>query len=160
MWTQRVRTQCLTSWERNWPWQAVISIWCPYYIIFSSSLVSFLLTSFTLVQFFKGFVWIIRLNDGWGGFICQLTKLNFSSWKYDCCLLGFFILWKKTIINLEVNVCERYMNYLPLVGNDSHISGMWNLADRLIQQVALQQKNGQDPDSAPVEMNVKQMIRQ
>ena len=56
--------------------------------------------------------------------------------------------------------CERYMNYLPLVGNDSNISGMWNLADRLIQQVALQQKNGQDPDSAPVEMNVKQMIRQ
>lgn len=52
------------------------------------------------------------------------------------------------------------MNYLPLVGNDNHISGMWNLADRLIQQVALQQKNGQDPDSAPVEMNVKQMIRQ
>lgn len=94
MWTQRVHTQCLTSWERNWPWQAVISIWCPYYIIFSSSLVSFLLTSLTLVQFFKGLVWI-KLNDGWGGFICQLTKLNFSSWKYDCCLLGFFILWKK-----------------------------------------------------------------
>lgn len=49
---------------------------------------------------------------------------------------------------------------LPLVGNDSHIAGMWNLADRLIQQVALQQKNGQDPDCVPVEMNIKQMVRQ
>lgn len=52
------------------------------------------------------------------------------------------------------------MNYFSLVGNDSNISGMWNLADRLIQQVALQQKNGQDPDCVPVEMNIKQMIRQ
>lgn len=52
------------------------------------------------------------------------------------------------------------MNYFSLVGNDNHIAGMWNLADRLIQQVALQQKNGQDPDCVPVEMNVKQMIRQ
>jgi hypothetical protein len=49
---------------------------------------------------------------------------------------------------------------VPLVGNDSHIAGMWMLADRLIQQVALQQKNGQDPDCVPVEMNVKQMVRQ
>ncbi|XP_078314875.1 disheveled-associated activator of morphogenesis 1-like isoform X2 [Crassostrea virginica] len=74
----------------------------------------------------------------------------------------FDLLRKKLTMTSSYQHLMSILHHLLLFpfGNDSHISGMWNLADRLIQQVALQQKNGQDPDSAPVEMNVKQMIRQ
>ncbi|XP_062616662.1 disheveled-associated activator of morphogenesis 1-like [Saccostrea cucullata] len=74
----------------------------------------------------------------------------------------FDLLRKKLTMTSSYQHLMSILQHLLLMpfGNDSHIAGMWNLTDRLVQQVALQQKNGQDPDCAPVEMNVKQMIRQ
>nr|XP_011446761.2 disheveled-associated activator of morphogenesis 1-A isoform X1 [Crassostrea gigas]XP_011446762.2 disheveled-associated activator of morphogenesis 1-A isoform X1 [Crassostrea gigas]XP_011446763.2 disheveled-associated activator of morphogenesis 1-A isoform X1 [Crassostrea gigas]XP_011446764.2 disheveled-associated activator of morphogenesis 1-A isoform X1 [Crassostrea gigas]XP_011446765.2 disheveled-associated activator of morphogenesis 1-A isoform X1 [Crassostrea gigas]XP_011446766.2 dishe len=74
----------------------------------------------------------------------------------------FDLLRKKLTMTSSYQHLMSILQHLLLFpfGNDSNISGMWNLADRLIQQVALQQKNGQDPDCVPFEMNVKQMIRQ
>ena len=46
------------------------------------------------------------------------------------------------------------------VGNDINIVGLWKVIDQIVQQVVLQQKNGKNPDVEPVEMNVKNLIRQ
>ncbi|KAK3092739.1 hypothetical protein FSP39_006760 [Pinctada imbricata] len=53
----------------------------------------------------------------------------------------------------------QHLLFLPF-GNDTQITGLWGLVDRVVQTVCIQQKNGQDPDGVPVEINVKQMIRQ
>lgn len=37
---------------------------------------------------------------------------------------------------------------------------VWGLVDKILQQVILQQKNGQDPDGAPLEINLKSIVRQ
>ncbi|XP_025103883.1 LOW QUALITY PROTEIN: disheveled-associated activator of morphogenesis 2-like [Pomacea canaliculata] len=47
---------------------------------------------------------------------------------------------------------------LPYGKNDAF--AVWGLVDKILQQVILQQKNGQDPDGAPLEINLKSIVRQ
>jgi hypothetical protein len=41
------------------------------------------------------------------------------------------------------------------------VYGVWALTDKIVQQVIMQQKNGKDPDGAPLEdINLKQIVMQ
>lgn len=52
-----------------------------------------------------------------------------------------------------------HMLLIPYGKND--VLQVWSLADKIIQQLVLQLKKGEDPDGAPLEeINVKQLIRQ
>ena len=43
----------------------------------------------------------------------------------------------------------------------SDVYGVWALVDKVTQQVILQQKNGKDPDGAPLEeINLKHIVMQ
>ncbi|XP_064600215.1 disheveled-associated activator of morphogenesis 1-like [Liolophura sinensis] len=53
----------------------------------------------------------------------------------------------------------QHMLLLPY-GNGNNSLSLWLLLDRIVQQITLQQKNGENPDCAPLEINVKQIIRQ
>lgn len=63
-----------------------------------------------------------------------------------------------TIIDIIVYDELIYMSFT--VGNDMNIVGLWKVIDQIVQQVVLQQKNGKNPDVEPVEMNIKNLIRQ
>ncbi|KAK7103370.1 disheveled-associated activator of morphogenesis 1-like [Littorina saxatilis] len=52
-------------------------------------------------------------------------------------------------------------HFLLLPYGKSDVYGVWMLVDKIIQQVILQQKNGKDPDSAPLqEINLKHIVMQ
>lgn len=44
--------------------------------------------------------------------------------------------------------------------NSSKCASQWLIIDRIVQQMVLQEKNGKDPDLAPVEINFTHIIRQ
>ena len=46
-----------------------------------------------------------------------------------------------------------------LVGNNTQTAQQWQLVDRIIQMVVLQNKEG-DPDVAPLEIDVKKIVKQ
>lgn len=50
--------------------------------------------------------------------------------------------------------------YIHVSVDDIFYGKYWHLIDRLVQQVVLQQKKGIDPDSAPVPINVDNLIQQ
>ena len=69
-------------------------------------------------------------------------------------------LLKSTTITDIIAYDELIYICLFTVGNDMNIVGLWKVIDQIVQQVVLQQKNGKNPDVEPVEMNVKNLIRQ
>ena len=50
------------------------------------------------------------------------------------------------------------MYFFP-VGNNTQTAQQWQLVDRIIQMVVLQNKEG-DPDVAPLEIDVKKIVKQ
>lgn len=74
----------------------------------------------------------------------------------------FDVLRKKLTMSTAYQNFMSIMQHLILLpfGNDMNIVGLWKVIDQIVQQVVLQQKNGKDPDVGPVEMNVKNLVRQ
>ena len=72
------------------------------------------------------------------------------------------------ILRKKLTMSSAYQNFMSIMqhlillpfGNDINIVGLWKVIDQIVQQVVLQQKNGKNPDVEPVEMNVKNLIRQ
>ena len=63
---------------------------------------------------------------------------------------------KKREHKTKVSLCS-----FCLPDGKSDVYGVWALVDKIIQQVILQQKNGKDPDGAPLEeINLKQIVMQ
>ncbi|KAJ8308329.1 hypothetical protein KUTeg_013203 [Tegillarca granosa] len=74
----------------------------------------------------------------------------------------FDMLRKKLTLTTAYPHFMSFLQHLLMLpfGNDSNIVGVWSLVDRIVQQVVLQQKNGADPDGTPLEISVKQAVRQ
>ncbi|XP_074640649.1 disheveled-associated activator of morphogenesis 1-like [Tubulanus polymorphus] len=49
---------------------------------------------------------------------------------------------------------------LELPNNGNNMSQYWQLVDRMVQQVAIQLKDGSDPDDSPLEINVLKIVKQ
>lgn len=74
----------------------------------------------------------------------------------------FDVLKKKLYMSTAFSNFTSLLQHLLLFpfGNDANVLAVWQIVDRIVQQVALQLKSGQDPDCTVVEMNVKALIRQ
>ena len=53
---------------------------------------------------------------------------------------------------------DHYRIWSVVDGNDAAVQ-QWQLVDRVVQQISLQTKDG-DPDHAPLEIDVKKVVRQ
>ena len=49
---------------------------------------------------------------------------------------------------------------LPAIVDDPHYGKYWQLIDRMVQQVAIQQDHGVDPDISPLPINVQKLVHQ
>jgi hypothetical protein len=56
-------------------------------------------------------------------------------------------------------VCVFHCVTSCIVGNNQICLQYWQLIDRIIQQVALQTKDG-NPDNAPLEIDIKKLVKQ
>ncbi|KAK7483514.1 hypothetical protein BaRGS_00025188 [Batillaria attramentaria] len=74
----------------------------------------------------------------------------------------FEVLRKKLSLTAAYPHLLSIMYHLLLLPyGKSDVYGVWALVDKILQQVILQQKNGQDPDGAPLEnINLKSIVMQ
>ncbi|XP_048259001.1 disheveled-associated activator of morphogenesis 1-like [Haliotis rufescens] len=72
----------------------------------------------------------------------------------------FEVLRKKLTMSVAYSNLQSILHHLLLLPYGKHdITSVWVLIDKIVQQVVLQ-KNNQDPDAAPLEINVKQVVNQ
>ncbi len=69
--------------------------------------------------------------------------------------------WATLVSPLRSFLCRRLTLSLGCVsvGNSTQTAQQWQLVDRIIQMVVLQNKEG-DPDVAPLEIDVKKIVKQ
>ncbi|XP_029633402.1 disheveled-associated activator of morphogenesis 1 isoform X3 [Octopus sinensis] len=74
----------------------------------------------------------------------------------------FELLRKKLALSLAYSSLMSILQHMLLMpyNNSSKCASQWLIIDRVVQQMVLQEKNGKDPDLAPVEINFTHIIRQ
>ena len=98
----------------------------------------------------------------------HLSCTNPLIWALQWYQLVLSFKWKATLFEWTGRLlylsffCQTFYNidlFVFTVGNNNGPAQQWMLIDKIIQQVILQNKEG-DPDVAPLELDVKKIIKQ
>lgn len=85
-------------------------------------------------------------------FVSKTTIDIETNASFACFLDHWFVIVSSAAMSPIVNTCQ-YIG-VCFIDDPSIARHMWQLIDRVIQQVVLQQDDGGDPDVAPLDINV------
>ena len=79
--------------------------------------------------------------------------------KGYCIWINWEIVVFDPFLSNMIKLVKHWSLFVFTVGNNNGPAQQWMLIDKIIQQVILQNKEG-DPDVAPLELDVKKIIKQ